>query len=68
MDGEADRLLKGADVDAMFATEKTGRYRLIERGIIPKPIKLSGVAARWSYRECVEALERYKLAAREPTP
>lgn len=60
----ADHLIGGEDVDHMFGVEKTSRYRYIERGLIPKPIKLSKTIARWSFNECVEALERYKAAAR----
>jgi predicted DNA-binding transcriptional regulator AlpA len=64
MEAKDDRLIVGADVDNMFAVTKTTRYRHIERGIIPKPIKLAHTSARWSYQECVAALERLKSAAR----
>jgi predicted DNA-binding transcriptional regulator AlpA len=64
MERQADRLIGGSDVDAMFDIEKTTRYRYIKRGIIPKPIKLAATAARWSFNECQEALERLKDAPR----
>jgi predicted DNA-binding transcriptional regulator AlpA len=61
---KADRLISGADVDAMFDVEKTTRYRYIKRGIIPKPIKLSMTAAKWSFLECLDAVERLKAEPR----
>ncbi len=64
METKTDRLISGADVDAMFAIEKTTRYRYIERGIIPKPIKLAATAAKWSQQECQDALDRLKAAPR----
>jgi predicted DNA-binding transcriptional regulator AlpA len=64
MEKQADRLISGADVDAMFDVEKTTRYRYIRREIIPKPIKLGATAAKWSYLECLAALERLKAAPR----
>jgi predicted DNA-binding transcriptional regulator AlpA len=65
VDQQADRLISGADVDAMFDVEKTTRYRYIKRGIIPKPIKLAATAAKWSFRECLDALERLKAEPRD---
>jgi predicted DNA-binding transcriptional regulator AlpA len=67
MEKEADRLISGTDVDKMFGIEKTTRYRHIQRGLIPRPIKLAATSARWSYQECVAALEDLKAKARAVT-
>jgi predicted DNA-binding transcriptional regulator AlpA len=68
VENQADRLISGADVDAMFDVEKTTRYRWIQRGIIPKPIKLAASAAKWSYLECQAALEAIKKLPRHAGP
>jgi len=60
----ADRLISAADVDTMFDVTKTTRYRYIERGLIPRPIKLAATASKWSFQECVAALEQLKARAR----
>ena len=52
--GEADRLIKLAEVMRRVGLGKTMVYRLIKEGRFPRPYKLSPFAARWSELEIVE--------------
>jgi predicted DNA-binding transcriptional regulator AlpA len=61
-DTDDDHLITGATLDELTSSSKTERYRLIKRGLLPKPIKLSRTCARWSYREVMEAIERMKAS------
>jgi predicted DNA-binding transcriptional regulator AlpA len=64
-DAPPDHLMDGDAVDAMWGgIGKTTRYRFIQMGLIPKPIKLSRTQARWSFNECNTALEEFKKTAK----
>ena len=65
MESPADRFISGDDVDQMFNITKNTRYRYIENGVIPKPIKFGKTSAKWSFQECVAAFERMKAAPRQ---
>ena len=60
-----DPLLKVSEVAELCRKSVPGIYRDMQRGILPRPLKLGG-SSRWPQSEILAAIEAAK-AARAPT-
>lgn len=59
---QPDKFIPIDQVAEMFGIKKTSVYAWEKVGRIPRRIKLTSSATRWSLKECVEAQEREKAA------
>ncbi len=63
MQDSCDRLIDPHEADKVCGTSRTVRYRLVEAGQFPKPVKI-GKAVRFSLRECQEWVQQ-RIAERD---
>jgi predicted DNA-binding transcriptional regulator AlpA len=62
MENQPDKFIAVDQVAEMFGIKKTSVYAWEKAGRLPRRIKLTSSATRWSLKECVEAQEREKAA------
>lgn len=60
-------MLNIAQVMERLNVRKTAVYGLVQRGDLPKPVKIGG-SARWIPEEIEAAIERMKAKRDEPKP
>jgi prophage regulatory protein len=59
-----DEFLRDADVTRVTGIPRSSRYRMIESGQFPKPIKLAARSVGWSAAE-IEKWQRDRIAERD---